>query len=319
MDKSKTPIFDRMAEDLSQRRPEYRDEILCPLCLGRFGRPAMRSLTKEHVLSKSLGGRAVTLTCKPCNNFGGQKIQSHLNTLLKVNEGFRGGGKLRGRFTIFEQTVPVAVQVKPGAGLAIDALGGSPDTMAAIHQGFRGHGPGRWAMSLNLAYNPGKASAAIARAAYLAAFERFGYGYILCEPVDLFRRELVSAMDVHSERLCLVTGKLGSASVPDANAPEAVIIPVTMNEQFRFLVAVMRFQHSADYWMFCGLPVKDEAAESMFESLGYAVQQLGAFNLNMNMDENGEIDAQFVPQGQNGRQEDESGKEVVREGDGPDG
>lgn len=36
MDKSKTPIFDRMAEDLSQVRPEYRDEILCPLCLGRI-------------------------------------------------------------------------------------------------------------------------------------------------------------------------------------------------------------------------------------------------------------------------------------------
>jgi hypothetical protein len=195
-------------------------------------------------------------TCKHCNNTGGQKIQSHLNTLLKVNEGFRGAGKLRAGLLLFDETVPVTVQVRPGAGLAITALAGSPDTMAAIQQGFRRPGPGKWGMSLNLAYNPDKASAAIARAAYLAAFERFGYGYILSEPVDLFRRELISASDVHSERLCLVTGKSGVALAPDANAPEAVIIPVTMNDQYRFLVAVMRFQNNADHWMFCGLPVK---------------------------------------------------------------
>jgi len=218
-----------------------------------------------------------------------------LKTLLKINEGFRGDGDFKGRFTIFGETVPVGVHVRPGAGLAITARGGSSQTIGAIEKGFRSHGRGKWSMQLNLPYSPGKASAAIARAAYLVAFHQLGYGYILSEPANILRQEILSAMDSHSERLCLLTGKLGPAPAPNGSEkPEAVIIPVVLADGYRFLVTVLRFHHHRDYWMFCALPVEAQCTTSMFGDLAKAVCLLGTLNLTMAGDENGNITAQFV-------------------------
>ena len=267
------------------------------MCLGKFGRSDVRSLTKEHVLSKSLGGRAITLTCKSCNNASGHKVQNHLKTLFKMNERFRGDGDLGGRFTIFGETVPVGVQVRPSTGFALTVRGGSPHTIGAIDRGFQSQQSGKWSLEVNVPYSPGKASAAIARAAYLAAFHQRGYGYILSEPVNILRQEIVLAMDSHSDRLCLLTGKLGPAPDPNGNEPEAVIIPVVLEDQYKFLVAIMKFQQNRNYWMFCGLPVEGQRTESMFADLAKAVQLLGAYNLSMAGDENGEITANLVPRG----------------------
>jgi hypothetical protein len=95
-DRSKTPIFDALAKDLAALCQGNGDEIMCPMCLARFGRSELKALTKEHVSSKALGGEAVILTCKECNNAAGHKVQGHLKTLLQMNEGFRGDGHFVG-------------------------------------------------------------------------------------------------------------------------------------------------------------------------------------------------------------------------------
>src|SRR5262249_31648844 len=159
-------------------------------------------------------------------------------TLFRLNDAFRGDGDLRGRFTIFGETVPVGVEVRPGAGLSITARGGNPQSIDVIEKGFRLQGRSKWSMQVSVPYSPGKASAAIARAAYLAAFHQFGYDYILSEPAKILREEIILAMDHHSDRLCLLTGKLGPAPDPNGSEPEAVIIPVIADE-CRFIVAVM--------------------------------------------------------------------------------
>ena len=124
IDGSKTPIFDALAEDLKSVGEGNGDEIMCPMCLRKFGRAELKALTKEHVLSKSLGGTALVLTCKDCNNSAGHKVQGHLKTLLQMNEGFRGDGHFVGRFTVFGETVPVGVELRPGTGLLVTP---SPD------------------------------------------------------------------------------------------------------------------------------------------------------------------------------------------------
>jgi hypothetical protein len=297
MDKSKTPIFDGMAADLSACRPQYHDEILCPICLGRFGRSHLKELTKEHVLSKALGGTAITLTCKACNSLCGYKLQSHLTTLLKINESFRGNGEFRGRFTVFDETVPVGVRVLPGAGLNITARGGSPRTFEVIHDGMKTQARSKWSMQVNLPYSPGKASTAIAHAAYLVAFYRFGYAYILAESVNAIRAEILSSMEKHSERLALLTGTTRGASPPTGNEPESVIVPVVLETGFRFLLAMLRFHHQRDYWMFCALPHAEHPVGSVFDDLGRVVQILGRCDIRMSGDENGEIIVEFIERG----------------------
>lgn len=102
-------------------------------------------------------------------------------------------------------------------------------------------------------------------------------------------------MDSHSGRLCLLTGKLGPAPAPNGNEPEAMIIPVVLEDGYKFLVAIMKFQHHRDYWMFCALPAVGQATGPMFANLASAVELLGTLNLKMAGDENGVITAQFVP------------------------
>lgn len=264
------------------------------MCLQRFGRSEIKALTKEHVLSKSLGGAAITLTCKPCNNACGYKIQSHLTTLLKINESLRGKGEVRGTFTVFGETVPVGVHVRPSAGLGITALGGSPRSLEAIHQGMKTQARSRWSMQIKFPYSPGKASAAIARAAYLAAFYRFGYRYILSEPVNALRAEIVSAMDTHSERLSVLTGTTKGDSTPSGDAPESVIIPVVTETGHRFSVVMLKFRQNRDYWMFCVLPSPDQPVDSMFADLARAVQGIGMCDVKMAGDESGDITVEFV-------------------------
>ena len=105
----------------------------------------------------------------------------------------------------------------------------------------------------------------------------------------------VSAMDTHSDRLCLLTGKGGSGLPPINNGPESVIAPVELEDGFKFLFAIMRFQRNRDYWMFCALPHPTQSCEMMFTDLQKAVALLGTYNLHMNGDESGEIEVKFLP------------------------
>lgn len=294
IDGSKTPIFDALAEDLNSVGEGNGDEIMCPMCLRRFGRTELKALTKEHVLSKALGGAALVLTCKDCNNSAGHKVQGHLKTLLQMNEGFRGDGHFVGRFTVFGETVPVGVELKPGTGLLVTPRGGSPQSLAKIQNGLKAGGSTKWSAQFKVPYSPGKASAGIARAAYLAAFFRFGYEYILSGPSRLLCSEVISAMDKHSDRLCLLTGKGGSGLSPIENGPEAVIAPIELEDGFRFFLAMMRFQRNRDYWMFCVLPVQTQPCETMFTDLQKAAALLGMYNLQMRSDESGEIEVKLL-------------------------
>lgn len=68
----------RYASELEEQLPE--DPLYpCPLCLALFYESAIDAgaLTAEHVPPKSTGGKAILLTCKPCNNDQGSKFDHH--------------------------------------------------------------------------------------------------------------------------------------------------------------------------------------------------------------------------------------------------
>jgi hypothetical protein len=229
-----------------------------------------------------------------CNNNFGHRIQSQLAKLLEVNESLRGSGELRGRFTVYEETIPVEVQVKPNTGLKILVRGGSPKTIDAIHLGVKSRTQSMWSLQMKFPYSPGKASAAIAHAAYLAAFRHFGYSYILSEPVRTFRAEIVSAMEKHSERLAILTGTTRGTALHTGNEPDAVIIPAALDSGCEYLLAMLRFHRNRDYWMFCVLPDVSQPNDRVFEDLKDAAQILGMCDIRMAGDEAGGVTAEFL-------------------------
>jgi hypothetical protein len=262
--------------------------------MKRFGQSDLCQLTKDHVSAKALGGKRQILTCKKCNNEAGHKIQGHLKTLLEINEGFRGNEELRGKLTLFGETIPASMAMSRRFSLDFTALGGSPRSLRAIEDAIKSKRRTEWKAQVKWKYNAAKGSTAIARAAYLTAFHEFGYAYILSDGPNLLRQEIISAMDTHSPRLCLLTGKGGSGLTPNGNEPESVIIPIEL-DGFRFLLAMLRFRYNLDYWMFCALPDESQPPETMFTDLADAVQRLSNFRLNMEGNESGEITVTLMP------------------------
>ncbi len=293
MDRSKTPIFDRLAMQLHAFDSGYHDEILCPLCLGRFNRLLMKELTKEHVVPKSLGGSVLTLTCKRCNNEFGHKVQSHLAKLIEINESFRGNAIARAKLTMFDQSVPVNVRLRDG--IHLEAAGGDPKAIEAINAAAKTRLSGKWSLSSHWKYSPWKGSTAIARTAYLIAFEQYGYPYLLSPPVKAIREEISTGMDVPSGRLCALTGtcKIPTDTVQSGFEPQSLVVPVIAQDDQRFLFVLMRLRKQSDYFMFCVLPVLEQPVETMFRQLNTVVEALGRQTLRMHGN-NDEVTVEFT-------------------------
>ena len=295
MSKPNTNLFNSIAADLASCRPELQDVVLCPMCMKQIGRADIGTLTVEHIVPKRLGGAIATLTCrKPCNNDFGHQAQSHLVTLLKINEAFRGRGDLRGSFTVAGHRVPVAAQGRVGGGFNIAAIGGHPATFEAIERATKTK-PQAWSLNVKLPYKAGRTSAAILRTAYLTAFHQYGYEYILSKSADLIRLEILAAMKEHSARLCQITGTMPGAFELNGNEPEALTFPLTLADGYEFLFVPMKFQFNGRvYWMFSVLPSIQQNPTSLFEDLQRAIGVLGSHNLHMEGDESGSVRIEFA-------------------------
>lgn len=87
-----TQLYKRYSQDLLRFCPEHKDKYLCPLCLVAFDIKGLQNntLTVEHPIPSKLGGRYTILTCKPCNNILGSKLDSHLVAMVNAIEGHSG-------------------------------------------------------------------------------------------------------------------------------------------------------------------------------------------------------------------------------------
>ena len=83
---SKQEWFDRGAHALGQVAPKYRGAgYACPLCLGVSA--SLGAFTFEDVPPRSVGGRPLILTCRPCNSSSGHTCDWHWAHFWAV-EGF---------------------------------------------------------------------------------------------------------------------------------------------------------------------------------------------------------------------------------------
>lgn len=72
--------------------PDSNESLVCPLCwqVTPYG-----SLSLEHVVSSSVGGKQTPLTCRRCNNVHGYDLDSHLAQYQRIADAFRGHGSLK--------------------------------------------------------------------------------------------------------------------------------------------------------------------------------------------------------------------------------
>lgn len=190
-------LFRKLAEDLSSVVVGKRGVILCPLCLNEFTETDVKTglLTEEHIIPASTGGTKTTLTCKPCNNASGHRIDNHLARKVALDAAFRGENPAKMTFRLpkvaggygapadFHRRAEgsIHIHIKPTSDFVHSKM------IAAIERYAKGESVSlRFEHGLNLP----AFTAAVGKAAYLGLFADRGYKYALLPMLDQVRKAI---------------------------------------------------------------------------------------------------------------------------------
>jgi len=196
----KSALFRRGA-DAARRVAGCSNLYFCPLCKGAFSQEALASgeLTLEHIPPKSVGGRALALTCKPCNNTAGHRVDAALHRRAQVDafselllQGV-GEGPFRAVLGIAGERVNVDVTREESGTtvLCIHPHINSPEVLQRITQHLEITSTfGDFTIHSRDRYHRRTAQVGELRAAYLAAFAFFGYRYAFHRRLDPVREQI---------------------------------------------------------------------------------------------------------------------------------
>lgn len=180
------------------REFQIMDAFICPICLNIIKKEDSDVITLEDVPPKSVGGKPLLITCQPCNNVVGGKIESFLHNellvshLLKNPEGIPfkaeytlNGVKIKGRYkisSIENQEIQCSIDSND--------INNYPNFTQELDHNWDG-------ANLEIKYdltsvkrNDEYANLSILKSAYLLAFAKLGYMYILNNNLDTIRDQL---------------------------------------------------------------------------------------------------------------------------------
>lgn len=164
---------------------------VCPICLRGF--EGLDDLTEEHVPPKSIGGKVLCLTCRECNCGAGHAVDAHVNT-EKLSQSFLATDGLVRRAKIIVGGVAANIDLRRDEnGTHMQVLGGENDPKAVEGlQSALGRIQSGGSLDLRdgVSYSRRKADVGYLRSAYLAAFAKLGYTYILRPPLDRVRQQI---------------------------------------------------------------------------------------------------------------------------------
>lgn len=228
-------LFEFYAADLRRFAPELSDHFGCPLCLRAFKKVDNLGeiVAEEHVVSRQLGGRIVTLTCRKCNSDDGSKLDAHLIQRVRLEANKR---PLKGRLRIGTVTFGFEMDVRPApkADIKITAIRKQSDPRQ-IEEVKRLLREGRETIKLsgNLGYNDNRSVVALVRSAYLLMFRTFGYRYVLDASAKIIREQIQNPR----ERMSVLDGIMWR--IPDAIPPGNIVAimhtPKSIRSFFVFL------------------------------------------------------------------------------------
>ena len=187
-------LFPKISADLTALRSEFVNVVRCPLCLESFGIDAIddNRLSVEHIIPSAVGGTLPTLTCTRCNNTHGSDLDRNLVSAMEAFDALEGQRELPAVFHNEQGHVAANILWRVGSGGTTEIkIVGEASNPAGL-DGIRDHIHDGATLSFTLSFGfiPERYWRAVFRVAYLAAFERLGYRYILDHCGGLVRRVL---------------------------------------------------------------------------------------------------------------------------------
>jgi hypothetical protein len=163
----------------------------CPICLntyeiGALNQHSQNPLTIEHVPAQNVGGKQLVLTCKDCNNHKGAKLDKALQQFNKVQAFHNSEGSMPVRLSQEGKNLGSGeIRFLKDGGFVIK---GQPQNKKLDFNEVLKTGK-----SLNFKYNsPTLRITLVAklRIAYLMAFSRMGYHFIVNENLKPIRDQI---------------------------------------------------------------------------------------------------------------------------------
>lgn len=199
--------------------PHFEEGYLCPLCFNLFPRQSLQPadpnpLTIEHNPPKSLGGTQQILTCKECNSKTGHKIDSHLVKRLSELDFFEERPNSKIRATLdnsgHKVTSDLSFNTEGTFIINIDRKNSHPiqadnflanrsysykafdsfDRESLFNSGT--HWKLNFTMSPRLPSNERHSEISLLKIAYLYAFQKFGYGFLIHPHLYKVREQILN-------------------------------------------------------------------------------------------------------------------------------
>ncbi len=174
------------------------DAIICPLCMNIINVEDEDKITLEDVPPESVGGEPLLITCQTCNNTLGN-TESHLHNVLQVFYLLRHPDNHRYKSEFILNGVKIKGYIntdligeKPYIHCTIDAndVRNYPLFNSELDNNWDG---GQLEIKSNLTSvkrNDKYTNIAILKSAYLMAFSKLGYMYILSNNLDSVREQI---------------------------------------------------------------------------------------------------------------------------------
>jgi hypothetical protein len=276
-DSRRQNLFHQYARNLTYYQSSIQDIFVCPLCGKDYTEEALSANPPDvdiaHIVPKSLGGNAVTMTCRSCNNSVGHRLEGDLAQYIWYR------AKLTG---LSEEPMKVRADidtVEIGADL-IHRHAGPPE----LHVIDKISDPKNYSHVQNLVetvpqsvsieiltrppYDLFKMRAALVHAAYLLTFRFFGYGYIGCPALERVRQQ------IHNPTLSILPQyvALALSNVPkeDYNSIEVIREP----RDLPCFLAVLHLSRPTDRCFGVIMPSWERVDDEIYNGLDQLLQSM---------------------------------------------
>lgn len=180
-----------------------KNAFICPLCLRLFyvdklGEDVNKYITLEHIPPKNLGGKPLVLTCKDCNSNCGHDLDVYLRNELEHREGkyFNDPKGYESKFEYGGNCVNAKMKEDEEGivNIYIENRHNPPGVVDKFVASINASGKdwdikGHFKLG-NHRRNTEVVDVAVLKSAYLYAFYKFGYRYILSTNLSATRKQI---------------------------------------------------------------------------------------------------------------------------------
>lgn len=189
----------------SNEPANVQNVFICPICLevidlSKFSENDFNNIISlEDVPPKSMGGKPILITCKQCNNICGHEIDVYLLNELKYREEMQLPSSVsrKAKLTLGDNVLNATFKIKDDKNIVLEVTQKNDPKKVKTHFEDIKQSGVNWKLDAQIILsdvkrNPTAANIALLKSAYLLAFQRLGYRYILNEELQIVRNQILN-------------------------------------------------------------------------------------------------------------------------------